>query len=199
MIQVYSIRDLERVTGVPRTTIHYYLRQGLLPRPQKTAASRSLYTDEHVKILKKIAELKQRGPLSPGDRERAPAPRRPSERSHRGPGGAGARADAQPHPRSCRPGVRDQGIQEHACHDHHAQARDHGDLVLQPLPQQAPLARRVRDRPDELEHQVRRRQAGGDRGLGRTPLVEPLRSLARVRTRLCRPCGHPGRRYPGRR
>ena len=61
MIQVYSIRDLEQVTGVTRTTIHYYLRQGLLPRPQKTAASRSLYTDEHVKILKRIAQLKQEG------------------------------------------------------------------------------------------------------------------------------------------
>lgn len=61
MIRVYSIRDLEEVTGVPRTTIHFYLRQGLLPRPQKTAASRSLYTDEHVNILRKIAELKQQG------------------------------------------------------------------------------------------------------------------------------------------
>ena len=61
MIQVHSIRDLERVTGVPRTTIHYYLRQGLLPRPQKTAASRSLYTDEHIKILERIAELKGEG------------------------------------------------------------------------------------------------------------------------------------------
>jgi DNA-binding transcriptional MerR regulator len=61
VIQVYTIRDLEKVTGVPRTTIHYYLRQGLLPRPQKTAASRSLYTDEHVGILRRIAELKQQG------------------------------------------------------------------------------------------------------------------------------------------
>jgi DNA-binding transcriptional MerR regulator len=61
VIQVFSIRDLERATGVTRTTIHYYLRQGLLPRPQKTAASRSLYTDEHVKILEKISELKREG------------------------------------------------------------------------------------------------------------------------------------------
>jgi DNA-binding transcriptional MerR regulator len=61
VIQVYSIRDLERVTGVARTTIHYYLRQGLLPRPQKTAASRSLYTDEHVSLLRRIAELKREG------------------------------------------------------------------------------------------------------------------------------------------
>ena len=74
MIQVYSIKDLERVTGVPRTTIHFYLRQGLLPRPQKTAASRSLYTDEHVKILQKIAELKRQG-LSLSEMERELQPR----------------------------------------------------------------------------------------------------------------------------
>jgi DNA-binding transcriptional MerR regulator len=61
MVQAYSIRDLERTTGVPRTTIHFYLRQGLLPRAQKTAVSRSLYTDEHVKILGRIAELKGQG------------------------------------------------------------------------------------------------------------------------------------------
>jgi DNA-binding transcriptional MerR regulator len=61
MIRVLSIGDLERVSGVPRTTIHYYLRLGLLPRPQKTAASRSLYTDEHVEILREIAALKEAG------------------------------------------------------------------------------------------------------------------------------------------
>lgn len=61
MIQTYTIRDLERLSGVARTTIHFYLGRGLLPRPQKTAASRSLYTDEHLEILQRIAELKGRG------------------------------------------------------------------------------------------------------------------------------------------
>ena len=61
MIQVLNIGELEEVSGVPRTTIHYYLRLGLLPRPQKTAASRSLYTEEHVEILREIGELKQSG------------------------------------------------------------------------------------------------------------------------------------------
>ena len=61
MVKVLSIGELVQVTGVPRTTIHYYLRQGLLPRPQKTAASRSLYTEEHARILKEIAELKKAG------------------------------------------------------------------------------------------------------------------------------------------
>lgn len=61
MVKVLSIGELERVTGVPRTTIHYYLRQGLLPRAQKTAASRSLYTEEHVEFLERIGELKKAG------------------------------------------------------------------------------------------------------------------------------------------
>jgi AcrR family transcriptional regulator len=61
MIHVYSIKELVQETGVARTTIHFYLRQGLLPRAQKTAASRSLYTQEHVDILRRIAELKAGG------------------------------------------------------------------------------------------------------------------------------------------
>ncbi len=60
-MRAYTIRDLQQTTGLPRTTIHFYLRQGLLPRAQKTAASRSLYTDEHVAILLAIAELKEQG------------------------------------------------------------------------------------------------------------------------------------------
>ena len=61
MVTVLSIADLERITGIPRTTIHYYLRLRLLPRPQKTAASRSLYTEEHADILKEIGEFKKAG------------------------------------------------------------------------------------------------------------------------------------------
>lgn len=48
-------------TGVPRTSIHFYLRQGLLPQPQKTAANRSLYTDDHVRLLKSIKNLQKAG------------------------------------------------------------------------------------------------------------------------------------------
>lgn len=60
-IKLLTARELRRVTGLPSTTIHYYLRRGLLPRPQKTSASRSLYTDDHARILHKITELKQQG------------------------------------------------------------------------------------------------------------------------------------------
>lgn len=61
MRRVYGIRQLELATGVPRTTIYFYLRQGLLPRPQKSAASRSLYTEDHVTLLRRVVELKKQG------------------------------------------------------------------------------------------------------------------------------------------
>ncbi len=59
--RLLDIGRLARETGVPRTTIHYYLRQGLLPPPHKTAASRSLYTEEHLICLEEIASLRRAG------------------------------------------------------------------------------------------------------------------------------------------
>jgi AcrR family transcriptional regulator len=53
-------RVVER-TGVPRTSIHFYLREGLLPRPQRTGANRAFYTNDHVRLLQKIKELKSSG------------------------------------------------------------------------------------------------------------------------------------------
>ena len=60
-VQALSISALERETGMPRSTIHFYVRQGLLPQPAKTAASRSLYSEDHVQILNQIVELKGQG------------------------------------------------------------------------------------------------------------------------------------------
>jgi DNA-binding transcriptional MerR regulator len=59
--RVLTMKELQSASGAPSTTIHYYLRHGLLPRPHKTSRSRSLYTEDHLKILLKIAELKQAG------------------------------------------------------------------------------------------------------------------------------------------
>jgi DNA-binding transcriptional MerR regulator len=61
VIQVYTISQLEELGGVPRSTIHYYLSIGLLPRPQKSSSSRSLYTSDHVRILNAISALKESG------------------------------------------------------------------------------------------------------------------------------------------
>ncbi|MBN1631181.1 MAG: TetR family transcriptional regulator [Thermoleophilia bacterium] len=46
---------------MPRSTIHFYIREGLLPQPSKTAVSRSLYSEHHVELIKRIGELKRSG------------------------------------------------------------------------------------------------------------------------------------------
>ena len=59
--EALTISALERETGVSRSTIHFYVREGLLPEPQKTATSRALYGTDHVALLRKIGELKSAG------------------------------------------------------------------------------------------------------------------------------------------
>jgi len=61
MNQVLTISELERVTGVPRSTVHFYVRNGLLPQLQKPGATRALYSQEYVDLLGRISELKDRG------------------------------------------------------------------------------------------------------------------------------------------
>ncbi len=60
-INTFTISALERASGVPRSTIHFYITEELLPKPAKTAASRSLYTEKHVELLRRITSLKQSG------------------------------------------------------------------------------------------------------------------------------------------
>ena len=56
-----TISGLERQTGVPRSTIYFYVREGVLPEPSRTARGRFLFTDDHVRLLKKVEELKRSG------------------------------------------------------------------------------------------------------------------------------------------
>jgi AcrR family transcriptional regulator len=61
MMRSLTITDLERASGVPRSTIYYYVREGLLPAAQKAAASRAVYSDRHLSLLKDISALKDQG------------------------------------------------------------------------------------------------------------------------------------------
>ena len=61
MMQSMTINELERASRVPRSTIYYYVREGLLPTAQKAAASRALYTDRHLSLLAEIGHLKGQG------------------------------------------------------------------------------------------------------------------------------------------
>lgn len=60
-MRALTISELERVTGVPRSTIYFYVREGLVPVAQKAAASRAIYTDVHVDLLGRIQGLKDKG------------------------------------------------------------------------------------------------------------------------------------------
>ena len=52
-----KIRDLIKQTGVPRQTIHYYIQNGLLPKPRKTGRNSAEYTERHVELIRLIRRL----------------------------------------------------------------------------------------------------------------------------------------------
>lgn len=54
------ISDLIRLTGAPKQTIHYYIREGVLPRPKKTAKNSAEYGEEHVERILLIKELQEK-------------------------------------------------------------------------------------------------------------------------------------------
>jgi AcrR family transcriptional regulator len=60
-VKALSISELESESGTPRSTIYYYVRDGLLPAAQKAAASRAVYSDVHVDALREIRRLKDEG------------------------------------------------------------------------------------------------------------------------------------------
>ena len=61
-----KMRELERRTGVNRETIRVFLREGLLPEPQRPKANVADYGEEHVKSILAIRKLQKerRLPLS---------------------------------------------------------------------------------------------------------------------------------------
>lgn len=50
--------ELARKSGVSRETIHYYLREGLLPKPTKGGRTVAYYDDEHLERLRLIRRLR---------------------------------------------------------------------------------------------------------------------------------------------
>ena len=59
--QPLTIGDVERETGVNRSTVYYYIGEGLLPPAQKASATRSFYHQSHVDLLREIGRLKEQG------------------------------------------------------------------------------------------------------------------------------------------
>ncbi len=57
----YRINEVERLTGISRRTVHFYLQTGLLHPPKKTGKTMAYYDEQHINKLKYIVELKQQG------------------------------------------------------------------------------------------------------------------------------------------
>ena len=60
-MRALTISELERESGVPRRTIYYYVRLGLLPEAQKASRTRALYTEDHLALLRDIEALRAEG------------------------------------------------------------------------------------------------------------------------------------------
>jgi len=52
-----KIRDLVQRTGVSKETVHYYIREGLLPKPRKRGRNIADYDESYVERLSTIKEL----------------------------------------------------------------------------------------------------------------------------------------------
>lgn len=53
------MRELEKASGVGRETIRYYIREGLLPEPDRASRNSAFYSDEHVSRLRAIKRLQE--------------------------------------------------------------------------------------------------------------------------------------------
>ena len=56
----FSMAELTERTGVPASTVHHYVRRGLLPPPLRVSAKHFLYGPEHVDSLRVIRHLRRR-------------------------------------------------------------------------------------------------------------------------------------------
>lgn len=53
-----KISELEKISGIARSTIHHYINYGLLHRPHKTGHTMAYYDNSHVKRLEAIQKIK---------------------------------------------------------------------------------------------------------------------------------------------
>jgi AcrR family transcriptional regulator len=57
----YGIGEVARLSSVPTSSIHHYMRLGLVPEPERIAVNRFAYDDRHVRALALIRTLRARG------------------------------------------------------------------------------------------------------------------------------------------
>jgi DNA-binding transcriptional MerR regulator len=62
--QGLKMNELAKATGVPKSTILYYLAQGLLPEPRKTSPNMAYYDPACVECIKLIQQMQERHRLT---------------------------------------------------------------------------------------------------------------------------------------
>ncbi|SHJ33035.1 DNA-binding transcriptional regulator, MerR family [Desulfatibacillum alkenivorans DSM 16219] len=55
-----KISELAKAAGAPKETIHFYIREGLLPKPRKKARNVAEYDDSYIERIKYIKELQDK-------------------------------------------------------------------------------------------------------------------------------------------
>jgi DNA-binding transcriptional MerR regulator len=58
--KLMRIKKLSEETGVPRGTIKFYIREGLIPRPIKTQLNMAYYNDKHLDAIRLVKELQSK-------------------------------------------------------------------------------------------------------------------------------------------
>jgi DNA-binding transcriptional MerR regulator len=54
------MKDLTAATGIPKATIQYYIKEGLIPKPVKTHANMAYYSEEHINAIRLVRELQSK-------------------------------------------------------------------------------------------------------------------------------------------
>lgn len=55
----YRMQDLVQATGASRETIRFYVKEGLLPEPHRTAKNSAWYGEQHIEQIRLIRELQE--------------------------------------------------------------------------------------------------------------------------------------------
>lgn len=55
----YKISEVVKKTNIPKSTILYYIKEGLLPEAKKIKANVHRYSDEHIELIQYITYMKE--------------------------------------------------------------------------------------------------------------------------------------------
>ena len=58
---MYSISEIEKITGLPASTLRYYEQEGILPHVDRNARGRREYSEEVLEWLELVVALKDTG------------------------------------------------------------------------------------------------------------------------------------------